>query len=191
MIEKEVSLYIEEVSLENSDLTILLHKNIFPFYFDEDERKPFVKIIILNYDLKIPLDDIPKFIDNHNDGVFFEINNEKTTISFKDFEERVATLSGAEILVEEIEYSKEQLWEIIIGLRKAANVNCEIISNLNSKIEKTFIFIDKEIDRNQKLLSQIDSSKIESINKAETKMESLKGIKSLLKNLSQRRFSIL
>lgn len=184
MIEKEVSLYIEEVSLENSDLTILLHKNIFPFYFDEDERKPFVKIIILNYDLKIPLDDIPKFIDNHNDGVFFEINNEKTTISFKDFEERVATLSGAEILVEEIEYSKEQLWEIIIGLRKAANVNCEIISNLNSKIEKTFIFIDKEIDRNQKLLSQIDSSKIESINKAETKMESLKGIKSLLKNLS-------
>ena len=180
MIDEKQILYIENIKIKNSSLHILLHKNMPPYYFDKYERKPYIKIIVENFQDNISEEKIAEFIDPYNDGILVTISNDKKSVKFNDLGNNEAVLFGSEIHLKEIEYNSEQLWNIIFQLD-------DLISNYNTKfnqqksiIEKTLSFAEKEIDKNEKLLSQLDNSKSEIIQKTTIKIECWNKIKNSL-----------
>ena len=181
MIEENQILYIEEIKKENEILNILLNKNMPPFYFDYFERLPYVKISILQCESEIALENIQEIIDPYNDGIIFKLSDDKKTITFYDTGDNVTELVGADIHIEEIEYNSDELWNIILQF-KEVNEECnKELHDFQTQLEKTLHFIEKEIDRNQKLLLQIDSQKNELIVITRIKIDCWNKIKNTLK----------
>ena len=181
MIDENQILYIENIELKNLNLSILLHKNMPPYYFDKYERKPYVKILIENFQNNISEEKIEEFINPYNDGIFFKISNDKKSIKFKDLGSNEAHLSGKNIYTEEIEYSNEQLWSIIFQLDDLITEYNGKFNEQNSIIDKTLNFAEKEIDKNEKLLSQLSEAKTEIIEKTKIKIDCWTKIKNSLK----------
>ena len=181
MIDENQILYIENIELKNLNLSILLHKNMPPYYFDKYERKPYVKILIENFQNNISEEKIEEFINPYNDGIFFKISNDKKSIKFKDLGSNEAHLSGKNIYTEEIEYSNEQLWSIIFQLDDLIKEYNGKFNEQNSIIDKTLNFAEKEIDKNEKLLSQLSEAKTEIIEKTKIKIDCWTKIKNSLK----------
>jgi len=151
-----------------------------PYYFDKYERKPYIKIIIENFKNDISAEKIEELIDPYNDGIFFKVSNDEKSVKFNDLGNNEAELFGTKIYLEEIEYSSEQLWSIIFQFD-------DIITDYNMKfnqqksiIEKTLNFAEKEIDKSEKLLSQLDNSKSDIIQKTKVRIECWNKIKNSL-----------
>ena len=180
MILENQILYIENIEIKNSNLSIVLHKNMPPYYFDKYEHKPYVKIIIENFKNDISVEKIQEIIDPYNDGIFFKVSNDQKSVKFNDLGNNEVVLFGSKIYLEEFEYNPEQLWNIISQLD-------DLITDYNTKfnqqksiIEKTLNFAEKEIDKSEKLLSQLDNSKSEIIQKTKIKIECWNKIKNSL-----------
>ena len=90
-------------------------------------------------------------------------------------------MSGKNIYTEEIEYSNEQLWSIIFQLDDLITEYNGKFNEQNSIIDKTLNFAEKEIDKNEKLLSQLSEAKTEIIEKTKIKIDCWTKIKNSLK----------
>jgi hypothetical protein len=148
------TLFFKDKQIQGCDVEIVFHKDF--TYFFNIETFPIVKYTLLN------CEDLAsknfEDIDSYNDGVLVTVKEEsnKTAFEATDMGGRVFQIVCQKVIKEEIEYRKQDYVDLLRELIKQRDNEYELSNKYNHRLESIKTFLEKEIDINERKLSQAD-----------------------------------
>lgn len=148
-------LYIEDIILNNNELEIYLNKNNYPYFLNELDKLPILKLKIINHNCNLNINEIKNQIDPYGDGIIYNITEteKNVTVNTTDIGGRVFSISGSKVTKTEIPYSIDQMWNIILTYKKLSEDLETQIIQLKNKIENIEKYVKKEIKNTDVVLN--------------------------------------
>jgi hypothetical protein len=146
------TLFFKDKVIHGDDVEIIFHKDYTHFF--NIETFPIVKYTLLNCeDLGFKNFDN---IDFHNDGAFVKTMEDNNHFVFEmtDMGGEVFQIVCEQIIIEELEYRKEDYIDLLKEMIKQRDDEYELANKYYSQLESLKIFLEKEMGIHERKLKQ-------------------------------------